>query len=464
MNESKKREIFREIVIKIQDDGIISALDNFKGIPYNDLFREEEEDLEHIRKVVEAMNNLINNKFNELLNLSGHDDRVSQKSGGYYKILEELICNLTEEDKDLLLCASLYHDIGKSMIRPRHGPEGADIIKDSGLDVRREFCRLGFERRDLYFISDLIRFHDYLAMVGTGEVSYLIFSEVLSTISNISISQPNSSERYIDFLFLLNLADLAGSVGKLGGEDFTILIHDYKNIKCIQKTMLIDGVHPYGNYKGILARLKILSEDHTHERLRRLLRTGFRKALKYGLDKNKLNDYIKWADAYEDCLYSEDDTSRKKARPFSSWFSRDYGVGINDVIPINSSLRGINIKPEFYIKFSFICKLDYFLYFLERLICKIIEIEIEKENMERKNPHDLRRDLSMTLVEIINILIESYGDLTLNDTKIGIGFERFKQMHNPNKMLTRLTGARGQFKEAEAYTKFRNMIVLWTIN
>jgi|WetSurSiteA1Bulk_404760.scaffolds.fasta_scaffold196018_1 hypothetical protein len=72
----------------------------------------------------------------------------------------------------------------------------------------------------------------------------------------------------------------------------------------------------------------------------------------------------------------------------------------------------------------------------------------------------------MTVVELINILVEQYGDLTSNNTKIGLGFERYKdlsKMGGHKKMLRRLTGVDGEYKTAEAFTKLRNMAVLWVI-
>ena len=54
-------------------------------------------------------------------------------------------------------------------------------------------------------MSDLIRFHDYLAMVQTGETTYLTFVEVLCPITNIGIEQ--NVQKFLDYLLLINLAD-----------------------------------------------------------------------------------------------------------------------------------------------------------------------------------------------------------------------------------------------------------------
>lgn len=98
--------------------------------------------------------------------------------------------------------------------------------------------------------------------------------------------------------------------------------------------------------------------------------------------------------------------------------------------------------------------------FLRELFKKIIEQGIK----DQKNLHDLRRDLAMTLVELINILVESYGDFTSNSTKIGLGgFERFRDLNEHEKILERFSGMNGKYKEVEAYAKLRSMIVLWII-
>jgi hypothetical protein len=216
---------------------------------------------------------------------------------------------------------------------------------------------------------------------------------------------------------------------------------------------------PARDHIDILSELQRLAENHTSERLRRLLRIGFTDLIKQDEKIKGSSGYKKWIEnRYEE-------GSEGYLKPPDKWFIRDYEKGINDMIPIIASLRGINVKQEFYTRFAFICKLDYMLGFIRELFGKVIEIEIKKKEEERKSPHDLRRDLAMTLVEMINTLVELFGDFTSNNTKIGLGFERFKKMYDPqkDKMLERLAGEKGNFKEAEALTKLRNSVVLWVI-
>lgn len=501
-------------------------------------------DPKHIHDVVTAMNNLLKGNFGKVIDLGGYIDQSSEE----YKCLEKITNELKRDDKYFLLYTSLYHDIGKAIIRPRHGPEGADIIKDSSLDDRANFYEIGIDRPHFFLMADLIRFHDYFGTLGTGEVSYLIFAEVLYPISNISLSTAECAEKFLDYLLLLNIADIAGSVeGRISNEVFVTLMYDFKVIKkananiskkvyeCMNRKkpgreMGIGDIHKETisarNCIDVLSELQRLTETHTAERLRRLLRTGFGRLINKEklmmcsideeletyfnndeIDIEKLKTEFKSKDIslsenpcvkkdntdewiiidgknfiiekdnekiniYYDLTEYKDWIERKYVKELlnepikhhSNWFIRDE-KGVYDIVPINVSLRGINAKQEFCTRFAYICKLDYMLGFISGLFQKIIEIEIKKKEDDRKSPHDLRRDLAMTLVELIHTLVELFGDFTSNSTKIGLGFERFGEMdaHQTDRMLERLTGAGGPFKEAEAFTKLRNSVVLWVI-
>lgn len=427
-------------------------------------------DFNHFEDVVKYMNALLDRKFSKIL------DQKSLKSKEF-KNLEEIIVNLNAKAKPLLLCTAVYHDIGKAIIRPRHGPEGADIIKDSGYEDRERFFALGFTRSDIYLMSDLIRFHDYLAMVGTGEASYLIFTEVLYTVTNISLT---SEKEFLDYLLLLNLADVAGTIGKISSEDFTRLMHDFKLIKKahngISKKVYEEIFKKEPNeineeqlYKetilardliDIISELQRLTENNTGERLRRLLRAGFRTSM------GRLRKQVKGElDAYDkDCIKREYRRigQYEEAKEFEKWFVKE------DIGPIIASLRSLNIGQEFYTKFAFICKLDYELGFISELIEEMIRTEIKDfktGSLRIRSPHDLRRDLAMCLVKLVDTLVKLFGDFTSNNIRIGLGFERLTAMERTHKekFLRRLTGEDGGFKEAEALTKLRGSTNLWVI-
>jgi len=474
---------FRDLVEPLKKAGIKGFLDAFDA-PHKDLLDSIIEshhkakaerirgktDLEHIEDVVGYMNKLLDKRFEDVLVL----DSKSRKSDEYGN-LEEIVGKLDREAQGLLLCTALYHDIGKAIIRPRHGPEGADIIKDSGSEDRERFFSLGFYRSDIYLMSDLIRFHDYLAMVGTGETSYLTFTEVLHPVTNISLT---NEDKFLNYLLLLNLADMAGTIGKISSEYFTGLMRDFKLIKKahydisrkvyedifkkkpeedISESELHGKTVSARDLVDVISELKRLTENTTSERLRRILRAGFETSVARLRVQNQLQAYERWIN--QQYRTQTRSGQYQVAKRFDKWFVRD------DIAPVIASLRGLNIGQEFYTKFAFICKLDYELGFITGLCEEKLKIEIQKSPSGRSSGHDLRRDLALCLVKLIDTLVRLFGDFASNNTRIGLGFERITQMDpiHKERFLRRLTGADGGFKEAEAVTKLRNSINLWVI-
>ncbi|MEN4006218.1 MAG: hypothetical protein PQ964_02475 [Methanobacteriaceae archaeon] len=354
-------ELRREIDYFLKN-GMIKTLEKYdKELPHIEFFKKMvKTDIDHIEIVVEKMNSLLEGKFDEVVE---NKDRSPKE----YCELINIISSLEDDEKNFLLFTALYHDIGKSIIRPRHGPEGADIIKDSGYVERKRFYRLGFIRSKFFLMADLIRFHDYLAMVGTGETSHLIFAEVLSPISNISLSNKNYVDKFIDYLLILNLADVAGSIEeKISCEHFRTLLYDFKVIKNAHENIskivyknvfkedsnssIID-IHKktivFRDPHAILSELQKVAIKLTNERIRRLVRTGFNS-----VKKKEGRRYSKWME-----YHYKEGLERNQLKPFEKWFGRDYEKRVVDIEPIVASLRGINVKPDFYYKFPLICKL-----------------------------------------------------------------------------------------------------------
>lgn len=419
---------------------------------------------EHVEKVVRYMNNLLELNLGAVFNLN------SKSKGSILSKeldpLREIIARIDNEEKKILLFTSLYHDIGKVINKPRHGPEGADLIKDSGREDRIKFYELKFRRPDFYLMSDLIRFHDYLGMTQTGETNYLTFFELLYPVANINIKE--KGEKFLDLLFLLNLADISGSImRKIENERFTILMEDFGILKRshdnISKKVYRDIfikeppkdmriVHKATLHvrepMDIIPQLRIASENSACERLRRLLRAALKRVTVNA-------DYRRWVNNYPQ--------ARAKAKEFDDWFIRDQNIV--DIIPVIRSIRALDIGQDCYTKFAFICKLDYALGFILELIQEMIKIEAAKSSADRKSPHDIRRDIAMTVIDLINNLIDLVGDFTLNDTRIGLDFERFGKIEKKQRkrLLVRLSGERGNFKKAEALTRLRESINMWVI-
>lgn len=500
VSKDKAQEISPEKIIEsfvsIRTNGkrqLNSWIEKYEAyLPHEELLRKllkPEGDRKHIIRVVKCMDCILKNDFDSILGV-----RPEQRGQ-----VGEITIRLDDRERTLLLWAALYHDIGKAILRPRHGPEGADLIRDSGRIDRKKFYDLGFTRSDFLLISDIVRFHDYPAMIWSGETTYLTFIEVLCPITNNSLKE--NVIKFLDYLLIMNLADVAGSIdGKIVTEQFAAMMEDFRIIKTahedISKTIYreifkkeppndIDQVHQdtiaVRQQGDIVPELHGVSENTGGERLRRLIRAGFLR-LRPELSKKgktgELDDYVKEliTKAYEKEPYLNE---------FDNWFIRLYGENTNDVVPVIASLRGLNVQKDFYTRFAFICKLDYALGFIGELIQQIIEIELEKferlkefyskyteltcgkdevrEALNIKSPHDLRQDIAMSVTELIVILVAVFGKFTLDDTRIGLGFERFGMAALKVKFLRRLSGEYGSFKRAEALAKFRCSIDMWVI-
>ncbi len=459
----------REIIDDLLTHGLVSTLSaHITDLPYVDIFNLVNTDkvfVTHIDAVIANMNKLLEGSIDAVVDLPP-EDRAK---------LAKIIASIPKDEKVFLLFTALYHDIGKAINKPRHGAVGADLILRSKGPIRRQFYAIGFTRRQIYLLSNLIRFHDYLAGVGTGEISYLAFAEVLYPVSNMCLVDEESRRVFFNYLLLTNLADVAGSLRKQVDiatsmaimSDFEIITRAHENIsrKVSAECGELEGnmsstaynVHMKcmveRNLGHIMPELRRIAEDNTIERVRRLLRTGFLRAIQ---SLSNLDEYKQWV--LDD--YAKGNNTPKKV---DNWFMKDYLY--NDVMPIVASLNAINVKNDFYEQLAFICKLDYELSFVKTLIRSMVEDEQLKPPNLRKGPHNFRRDLAMTLVVFLNTLVDLFGCFTKNNTRIGMGFERMEFQDTPYKkeLLRRLSGDEGVFKQTEVMTAFKHSVNVWII-
>jgi hypothetical protein len=445
------------------------ALDmHYKEIPHADIFNlfvidpKHKFDTDHVKDVLYYMRNLLNGDIDTVVDLPQKDKETLQR-----------IIPSDESEKTFLLYTALYHDIGKAINKPRHGAVGSDLILRSRGPIRKQFYTLGFTRRQIYLMATIIRFHDYLAGVGTGETSYLAFAEVLYPVTNMSLIDKESCKVFFNYLLLTNLADVAGSLHRKVDMDTSMaILHDFEiitkihesiskkiSVECeeiaiksatydVDITCMVER-----NLGHIMPELQKIAEDNTIERVRRLLRTAFRGAFE---DITNLQQYKNW-------VIANYKTGRNLPKSVDEWFVRDYKT--NDVNPIVNSFRAINIKNDFYKQLAFICKLDYELGFVKSLLKSLVEEECNKDATLRKGPHNFRRDLAITLVIFLNTLVEIFGCFTQNNTRIGLGFEhmQYKESSYKNEMLRRLAGQEGIFKQTEAMTTFKHSVNVWII-
>lgn len=414
----------------------------------------------HTEKVVESMSKLLNK-----------DRDIMPDNEENLKVLKEIIDDAVNKDKLLLSYTALFHDIGKEVIQARHGPEGADVIKDSGVEERGKFFDLGIRNHnEIFFMSDLCRFHDYFGSLQTGESSYLLFTEVLCPISNHSLTL-GFEKKFLDYLLLLNIADICGTPGTNIKEIYPALMHDFKIIKKVHnnargmKDLSTPNAIASRRVDELMPELKNIAVNHTLERLRRLLRTGLVQLQSMEKRKNVLKDYEKITRMK---FKHEIKRYEKITFEISNWFIRDDET--HDIEPLSASISDAGITKNFHSMFALTSKLDYMLSFTRDFIYELINNEIKKDaaGIMIQNPHDLRRDLGISLTELIMILINIFGAITVNDTRIGIGMERLGQLgyeYSPEreKLIKRMTCLEGPFKKMEAYKKIKDAANLWII-
>lgn len=126
-----------------------------------------------------------------------------------------------------LMLAGFYHDIGKAIVDPRHAMEGAILLAHHTTSARYSLHQIAqgyspryqFERDDLFYVADLVLFHDHYGTLSTGEDGYLPLVNLIDRIKRYSLDhnankadQLEWSRCYVFDLWLLNAADIMVSL------------------------------------------------------------------------------------------------------------------------------------------------------------------------------------------------------------------------------------------------------------
>jgi hypothetical protein len=212
-----------------------------------------------------------------------------------------------------LMLAGFYHDLGKAVVDPRHAMEGAIILAYHTTSARYRLHQVvqhysltyEFDRDDLYFVADLVLFHDHYGTLATGEDGYLPLVNMIDRVKRYSLkhntnkaNQLEWSRRYLFDLWLLNAADIMVSLERkfepqcewwdaeqashrirefLEGEKAACLVHDLKvtfellRAHCLKKHS--------DDLTGLQAAAHDISKRHVVERLRRLMTNSLRGPL-----------------------------------------------------------------------------------------------------------------------------------------------------------------------------------------
>jgi len=440
----------------------IKVLNKFFGWRGGSPSKARRPDLCHFYLVVRKMSELIKDPASIIKLADGQQGEIATYRKLLKKLGEKLDGEKARKRKKLLLWAAFYHDIGKAIERARHGAEGADIIKDSHAADRALFWRIGISRPETFRLACLLRLHDYFGTLATGEASYLLFMEVFFPGTNpflynepltpvAALEAPDAGgawpqdEMFFDDLFLLNVADIAASVGRFTREKAAVLMHDYAQLRprvelSREKVCCLDEM---------AAHLHEDSVAHTAERIRRLLREGIQTGVDQSPDGS---DALTRGDAH------------------------DHFFELEDIQPVIRALTGLNLSASFYDAFALTAKLDYGLPFVRMLVKKFVdnmheqfcrEVDAGKDVDTALDDvqHDYRHDIASTLVRLLVTILGNYGPLTDRRTRIYLEFKDLNDRTRTNpELLRRMTGVDGNFKQQEAFKKALDSVFIWKAN
>lgn len=175
----------------------------------------------HGRPVISNMNILLSDKPESIL-VSGAPSstfiarirQVQTEIGGFFG-------GFSEETKFFFRLAALYHDIGKYIINERHPVIGRYTLDYLDPEEKNALKALLSENEDLLqLLIEMVQSHDQFGVLSTGEASYPIILNAVSTWGKSCDLQ----KRIISAIMWLNIADICGVVG------LTIYEHDLMKV------------------------------------------------------------------------------------------------------------------------------------------------------------------------------------------------------------------------------------------
>lgn len=305
----------------------------------------------------------------------------------------------------LLMLAAYYHDLGKTIVYPRHAIEGSIILDNHTTDTLRALNQIAgrygftsFSREDLFFVSHLVYYHDQFGTLGTGEAGYLRLADLIQRLKTCCMNQPDGSHgrkhmicsaKNLFDLWVLNLADIMVSIGDMCGgqpqkknesqkkclgssvytlqriESFLSKMEERKHDLCIA----IDLLDKFTK-KRHTDDITVLEEDcaacarrHTVERIRRLLR-----ALLIDNRPSYVSEFGGYP-AVEKMLHKVDELKL-----------RDWHAIISRVI------KSVSEPSEFARRFAWVGQMDYSFSFFDKISKRAMEVIKDKiDNPDLEN-------------------------------------------------------------------------------
>jgi hypothetical protein len=253
---------------------------DLKRFPFGDLLcrlwtRDDEdgkEYREHAPRVLKAMNRLLSRDPGSVMcsdPVKKDADLLEETKNVVGKSFERF----DSSAQALFRIATLYHDIGKYIIKERHPTVGwytLEYIDPNQKDALRSL--VGGRDDYLQLLMILIRDHDQFGVLCTGEASYPILLRAATSLG----SNPDDQKRIISAMMWLNLADMAGTPGlELQSDDVDKLVNDWKWTIETLDTSIEKGL----SFDAFVIE-KASSEDLVERRICRLLLESSRNAPK----------------------------------------------------------------------------------------------------------------------------------------------------------------------------------------
>lgn len=296
----------------------------------------------------------------------------------------------------ILLLSAFYHDIGKTIVDPRHGMEGSIIVTYNisnatyRLDrIWREYNnnqieekQIIFDSQDVLRISDFVYYHDQYGTLATGEDGYLRLVELVKRIKRHALKYGSGesykwSSRYIFDLWLLNVADIiTSSQGNkyekqtkwLNWNDSKTSIEDFLNEEIGRKlkhdlivSLLIVQKNHDKEHSDSTKMLQDFAYDftinHSLERIRRLASQSLKRPLERKIHSSNNIDIIA---KYLNC--------------FSNISEQQWAA------TIAYCAQSVGDTQEFCNRLSWIGKMDYALGFFEKIAERILDKTIQELN------------------------------------------------------------------------------------
>jgi len=326
---------------------------------------------QHISHVMNCLNHLLGRNLGRILPDLTPADWAESPFVEYNAFLK----GLGDYTIKFLRFVTLYHDVGKIVHRDRHPMLGQHLLQSLSDDHTRKFRRI--LTQSFTMMDQLVAHHDLFGVLCTGEASRPVLVDAFRL---------KDSDKTIDYLVTLNLADIYGALFGMTKNIMTTVLNDWLFVQgLIQKQRPIGGIIYKSNLeKQIIDQAQ--EQESSIERLRRLLVTviymlsNVSKGDKDALAGSVTNDFVL-------------DAMKNRLGPELPVFCRD---------------------------FALVCKLDYTLRFFVDLFSAWVKIEKEKQTSGGGRASDNvvsiadsdMRGIAAISVEILVRLVTNYRDLT----------------------------------------------------